>query len=252
MSLHEETRGYAPLAFALAVQGSSNCATTSWIATRHGDLLNLKNATAEQNQQLRQKSIVVQDMHQPNASKDYHEFGKMNIVPGVELFVASRPEVRQKSNEYRMVVVGADGADKSSVCLRFQISAAEGYDTILPADQPRSLLVDGGKVLVDVFDSTTKHGFSFMRKQYMKVGDGFLLLYSLTSRESFFEISVLRRQIDVAKDAQRWPRVLVANHYDRENDRVVSQEEGQHLAVKLGCTYIEEQSTMPLRRLSLP
>ena len=61
-----------------------------------------------------------------------------------------------------------------------------------------------------------------MREQYMRTGEGFLLVYSITSRNSFEEISTFYQQILRVKDKDFFPIILVANKCDLEHERQVS------------------------------
>lgn len=78
-----------------------------------------------------------------------------------------------------------------------------------------------------------------MREQYMRNGEGFLLVYSITSRMSFEEIETFHQQICRVKDRDYFPMVLIANKCDLEADRQVSSQEGKDLAKKYGCQFIE-------------
>ena len=55
----------------------------------------------------------------------------------------------------------------------------------------------------------------------MQTGEGFLLVYSITSRDSFEEISTFYRQILTAKNLDYFPVILVANKCDLEYERQV-------------------------------
>jgi GTPase SAR1 family protein len=61
-----------------------------------------------------------------------------------------------------------------------------------------------------------------MREQYMRTGEGFLLVYSITSRSSFEEISTFQQQILRVKDRDSYPIMVVANKADLEHERQVS------------------------------
>jgi GTPase KRas len=61
-----------------------------------------------------------------------------------------------------------------------------------------------------------------MREQYMRTGEGFLLVYSITSRSSFEEISTFQQQILRVKDRDAYPIMVVANKADLEHERQVS------------------------------
>jgi len=60
-----------------------------------------------------------------------------------------------------------------------------------------------------------------MREQYMRTGEGFLLVYSITSRNSFEEISTFHQQILRVKDKDSFPVILIANKCDLEYERQV-------------------------------
>lgn len=63
-----------------------------------------------------------------------------------------------------------------------------------------------------------------MRDAYMRSGEGFLLVYSITSRLSFEEITPFYHQILRVQDRQSYPMVLVGNKKDLEFERQVSSQ----------------------------
>lgn len=63
-----------------------------------------------------------------------------------------------------------------------------------------------------------------MREQYMRTGEGFLLVYSITSRQSFEEILTFEQQILRVKDKDYFPMIVVGNKADLEGEREVSTE----------------------------
>ena len=65
----------------------------------------------------------------------------------------------------------------------------------------------------------------------MRTGEGFLLVYSITSRNSFDEISTFHQQILRVKDRDHFPVVVVANKCDLEYERQV----GMNGAPSLPC-----------------
>jgi Ras-related protein Rap-1B len=58
----------------------------------------------------------------------------------------------------------------------------------------------------------------------MKTGQGFLLVFSITSHSSLNELSELREQIIRIKDDENVPIVIVGNKSDLEEDRVVTRQ----------------------------
>ena len=67
----------------------------------------------------------------------------------------------------------------------------------------KQCVIDDEVALLDILDTAGQEEYSAMREQYMRTGEGFLLVYSITSRSSFEEIShfhqqILRVRMDIA------------------------------------------------------
>ena len=88
-----------------------------------------------------------------------------------------------------------------------------------------------------------------MREQYMRTGEGFLLVFSITDKNSFDEISSFHQQILRVKDKHvapviaawnkcsgrdAFPMLLVGNKSDLESERQVATADAKALAAKLG------------------
>jgi len=78
-----------------------------------------------------------------------------------------------------------------------------------------------------------------MREQYMTTGEGFLIVYSVTSRDSFNTVKKFFTQILRVKDVASFPILIVGNKIDLADQRQVSTSEGKELAKSLGCRFIE-------------
>ena len=78
--------------------------------------------------------------------------------------------------------------------------------------------------LLDVLDTAGQEEYSAMREQYMRTGEGFLLVYSITSRQSFEEIMTFQQQILRVKDKDYFPIIIVGNKGDLDAERQVSRQ----------------------------
>ena len=67
---------------------------------------------------------------------------------------------------------------------------------------------------------------------------GFLLVYSMTSKLTFDQIESIKAQIDRVKE-EKVPMVLLANKCDRTHEIEVSREAGMALAKKWDILYLE-------------
>ncbi|KAG0170010.1 Ras GTPase [Apophysomyces sp. BC1034] len=142
--------------------------------------------------------------------------------------------------EYKLVMVGGGGVGKSALTIQFiQSHFVDEYDPTIEDSYRKQCVIDTETALLDVLDTAGQEEYSAMREQYMRNGEGFLLVYSITSRMSFEEITTFYEQICRVKDRDYFPMVLVANKSDLVADRQVATQEGVDLAKHFGCNFIE-------------
>jgi len=142
--------------------------------------------------------------------------------------------------EYKLVVVGGGGVGKSALTIQFiQSHFVDEYDPTIEDSYRKQCVIDDEVALLDVLDTAGQEEYGAMREQYMRTGEGFLLVYSITSRNSFEEISTFHQQILRVKDKDSFPVILIANKCDLEFERQVGMNEGRDLAKHLGCRFIE-------------
>lgn len=142
--------------------------------------------------------------------------------------------------EYKLVVVGGGGVGKS--CLTIQLIQShfvDEYDPTIEDSYRKQCVIDDEVALLDVLDTAGQEEYSAMREQYMRTGEGFLLVYSITSRQSFEEIMTFQQQILRVKDKDYFPMIVVGNKCDLEKERAVTKQEGEALARDFGCKFIE-------------
>ncbi|QRW03651.1 Ras-like protein, 24 kDa [Ceratobasidium sp. AG-Ba] len=100
----------------------------------------------------------------------------------------------QLYREYKLVVVGGGGVGKSALTIQFiQSHFVDEYD---PTIEGMATVVGPGpnrRYRVPFINQIVPQAeeYGAMREQYMRTGEGFLLVYSITSRNSFEEISNL-------------------------------------------------------------
>ncbi|GAA6003117.1 uncharacterized protein JCM10292_002875 [Rhodotorula paludigena] len=187
-------------------------------------------------------------------------------------------EEAQFLREYKLVVVGGGGVGKSALTIQFiQSHFVDEYDPTIecvsafgPSPDCTSLaswhsfsaclltfracrdsyrkqcMIDEEVALLDVLDTAGQEEYSAMREQYMRTGEGFLLVYSITSRNSFDEIGTFHQQILRVKDKDSFPVIVVANKADLEYERQVGSHEGSELAKTFGCRFIETSAKQRL------
>ncbi|OCB84441.1 ras-1 [Sanghuangporus baumii] len=153
--------------------------------------------------------------------------------------------------EYKLVVVGGGGVGKSAITIRFiQGQFVDEYDPTIEAipledSYRKQCLIDEEVALLDVLDTAGQEEYSAMREQYMRSGEGFMLVYSITDRNSFAEMDQFYHQILRVKDRDYVPLVLLGNKLDLEDsDRTVNTAEGINLAKHFGCHFFESSAKL--------
>ncbi|KAH7092699.1 protein ras-1 [Auriculariales sp. MPI-PUGE-AT-0066] len=144
----------------------------------------------------------------------------------------------QFMREYKLVVMGGGGVDKRDFAIQFIQSnvldepthTIEGHVYVFGATWRILTVMINSALQIPTRSSAssmTKSCFGrarylwpggvwvrAMREQYMRTWRGFLLVYSITSRNSFEEIETFYQQIIRVKDRDAFPVVIVANHCD--------------------------------------
>jgi len=142
--------------------------------------------------------------------------------------------------EYKLTVLGGGAVGKSCLTIRFVENKfpLEWFPTIEDA-YVKKRLVDGEEVLLRILDTAGQDDYNVLREQQMKYGDGFLLVYSIESRQSFNELEIFYQQILRMKDSESFPMIIVGTKCDLEYQRQVPSSEARNLARRLGCAFIE-------------
>ncbi|CAG8637047.1 7720_t:CDS:1, partial [Ambispora gerdemannii] len=84
-----------------------------------------------------------------------------------------------------------------------------------------------------------KEEFPTLCDQWIRDSEGFLIIYSISSRPTFERVERFRNQITRVKDSESVPIMLVGNKCDKITEREVSREEGINMAQQIGCGFIE-------------
>lgn len=143
----------------------------------------------------------------------------------------------------RLVVLGAGGVGKSAITVQYvQNIFVEKYDPTIEDSYRRQMEFEGNQHMLEILDTAGTEQFTAMRDLYMKNGEGFILVYSITAVSTFNEVDNMRDQILRVKDNDVIPMVLVGNKCDLESQRTVQTKSGQELANKWQCGFLESSA----------
>ncbi|KAE8742388.1 hypothetical protein FOCC_FOCC012075 [Frankliniella occidentalis] len=152
----------------------------------------------------------------------------------------SRPNDRGGYPTYKLVVVGGGGVGKSAITIQFiQSYFVTDYDPTIEDSYTKQCRIDDIPAKLDILDTAGQEEFSAMREQYMRSGEGFLLVFSVTDRGGLEDMFKFHRQILRVKDRDEFPMLMVGNKVDLEHQRQVSLLDAQNAARQLKIPYIE-------------
>lgn len=138
--------------------------------------------------------------------------------------------------EYKIVVVGSGGAGKSRLTLQFVQSTS--YDPTIEDSYRKQRMIDDQVAMLDILDLCEVE-FPTLREMYIRNGQGFVLVYSVTSNSSFDEISQFKEEICRIKATDLVPMILVGCKSDLEDQREVPADEAAALANCWNIPFLE-------------
>jgi len=141
---------------------------------------------------------------------------------------------------FNVVVLGAGGVGKSALTVRFvQDVFLENYDPTIEEAYRRIVDVDGVKASLEVLDTAGAEQFIALKELYIKSGQGFVLVFSLTQEASLREVDNLRQQIYRVMGDTSVPIVVVGTKLDLVDEREVSRTTIQALVARWGIPFYE-------------
>lgn len=147
--------------------------------------------------------------------------------------------------DYKLVVLGAGGVGKSCLTVQFvQGIYIDTYDPTIEDSYSKEIEVDGRACNLEILDTAGVAQFTAMRELYIKNGQGFLLVYSVTDKKSLQELLSIREQIIRIKGTSNIPMVLVGNKCDLAEERELEPEDGINVSKQWNKVPFYETSAM--------
>ena len=117
----------------------------------------------------------------------------------------------------------------------------EDLEELIAEETPVASGEDGDvqQCVLDILDTAGQEEYSSVREQYIRTGDGFLIVYSITDRSSFLEAEAIYNFLLRILGVESTPAILCGNKIDLVDSRVITEKEGVDLAKKLGISFLE-------------
>jgi len=146
-------------------------------------------------------------------------------------------------NSVKITVLGGGAVGKTAVTSQFCTGIfPTKYDPTIEDCYKKVVKVHGHQYYLEVLDTAGTEQFFAMRDLYIKNGQGFVIVYSITSEATFHEAQSYLGQIAVRKD--NVPIVLVGNKCDLVDKRVILTQRGEELAQEWKASFMETSAKL--------
>lgn len=147
----------------------------------------------------------------------------------------------KNDDKMSIVMLGGGGVGKSCLTIRFVVNKfTEEYDATIEDAYQKSVIVDDKICHVEIVDTAGQEEFQSMLDGWIRGADGVILVYDVSSRQTFEELDYFYDKIVETKGNDPFPLLLVGNKCDLPEDKhVISTLRGQSLAMKWKCLFME-------------
>jgi len=157
------------------------------------------------------------------------------LSTGTDRLLTPLIEVQRK-----IVVLGFRGVGKSALAIQFAEGRfVEVYEPTIENTFRTTIRLNKVRFVCDILDTAGQDEYSSISRQASVGVHGYLLVFSITSRNSFEAVKMIHDKLLSSIGAETVPSVLIAAKCDMQQYREVSREEGQALARHWGCPYVE-------------
>lgn len=141
----------------------------------------------------------------------------------------------------KIAVVGSRSVGKSSLTVQFVDGHfVESYYPTIENTFSKIISYKGNDYATEIIDTAGQDEYSIMNSKHFIGIQGYMLVYSVASKESFEMIEVVRDKILNHLGTDTVPVCIVGNKSDlRPEQRKVTPEEGKALAEKVKCAWTE-------------
>ena len=148
-----------------------------------------------------------------------------------------------QDKQYKVVMLGSGAVGKSAITVQMVSGHfLSSYDPTIEDSYRTTINVNNQDIILNILDTAGQEEFYALRDQYMRSGDGYIIVFSITSVTSFLEVNAIKEQLNIVLDTDDntlIPIILVGNKCDLEEYRQVQSSDAQRLAEEWRVKYFE-------------
>ena len=148
---------------------------------------------------------------------------------------------KDHDHQFKLLIVGNSSVGKSAILLRFADDKYdESYVSTIGIDfKVRSIDIDGTRVKMQIWDTAGQEKFRTIGTAYYRNTHGVILVYDVTSKESFLSMERWLQEIKKNCGNTSYKIVLVGNKDDNPNLKKISTDEASEFAKQMGIPLFE-------------
>jgi Ras-related protein Rab-1A len=141
---------------------------------------------------------------------------------------------------FKLVLIGDSGVGKSCLLLRFaDDNFTDSYISTIGVDfRFRTITIDDKTVKLQIWDTAGQERFRTITSAYYRGADGIIMVYDVTSAESFDHVEEWLSEVDRYAN-ETTSKLLVGNKADLIEEKQVPEGTAQNFADKLGISFLE-------------
>ena len=148
-----------------------------------------------------------------------------------------------QDKQYKVVMLGSGAVGKSAITVQMVSGHfLSSYDPTIEDSYRTTVNVNNQDIIINILDTAGQEEFYALRDQYIRSGDGYIIVFSITSVTSFLEVNAIKEQLNMILDTDDntlIPIILVGNKCDLEEYRQVQSSDAQRLAEEWRVKYFE-------------
>jgi small GTP-binding protein len=139
-----------------------------------------------------------------------------------------------------IAVLGSPAVGKSSLTIQFvENHFVDSYYPTIENTFNKVIRYRGQEIAAEIIDTAGQAEHSIFNSAHAVGIHGYILVYSVTSKQSFEMVKIIREKILNYTGTESVPMVLVGNKTDLHMQRQLQPEDGKKLARQWNCAFVE-------------
>ena len=140
----------------------------------------------------------------------------------------------------KITILGASRTGKTEFLSRFlNYHISEEYDPTIEERYKHYININEKNYELEILDTSGDKDYSNMMDMWILFGEGFILLFDITNKESFEYVKNKYNKIIKNKNKKEVPILLVGNIYDLKEKRQITFDDASDFAFSKKIEYIE-------------